>query len=155
MVISAAGILLLNWMLWGSPFLTGYRRSVAFRNGMAFVTDMHVYLSLETFLSRWTIKLFGAKDGLFQANPILILFPLSLAFGKADKVRSFSFIVVGTVLLYVCLVYSLSVWDLFNNANRYLMTAIVLMAMASVILIEPLTNKYRAKAIEVHSETRT
>ncbi len=128
--LGALAVGLLNWKLWGSPLTSGYQRLIFFESGQA-VFPKFFAVSLDVLLSGWGEKLFGAANGLIRYNPIIVLFPFGLFVALKGKYRYFYLLVAGGVLLHVVFMYSLRTWSLTGNANRYLLTSIILMTLVS------------------------
>jgi hypothetical protein len=134
--VAAAVLLAMNYVLWGHPLTTGYHRSVIFKDGAALVQPVSSEISLRILGSDWGKKLIGEDGGLLRYNPILVIFPVGLMLARKTRFEAVHLALGAAILAQAVFVYSLSIWPDNNNANRYLLTAIVLSAIPSAAAFE-------------------
>ncbi len=149
--LGALLILLWNWYFWGNVFYTGYTRFPAFLNG-EMIFDHAGYLpSFSVLFSDWGIKLFGLKSGILRHNFALLLYFISIPL-LIRHVNRWSYIIIAAVvMIYSLFVFSIPIWSQYDNACRYLTTAIVLAVIQGSCSVEMIGRSIRVFRARHHS----
>jgi hypothetical protein len=114
--------LVVNYLLWGSPFTTAYQRLPSFRNGELFILPHPLGFDLETFVSDWPTKLWGPA-GIFPLTSCLFLSPLVVLSARHRSERWFEGVCLSTGLLYTLYIFSYQMWMVTGPGNRFLLAA--------------------------------
>lgn len=125
-VLALLPFLATNYMLFGSPFVTGYQRAaVAGANGQILLVD-HVAMFNQPLLRGIVQSLFDAQNGILPSNPVLLLaLPGALWMARtAHRTQLF-------LILLLCLAQFLFFaiyddWRASSFSNRFLMTSVAL-----------------------------
>lgn len=133
-----------NYLIWGGVFLTSYHRIPEMCSGEVIMQNHPKAFELNVFLNDWKGKLISMDKGLIIANPILILFPLSLLTLGTRKYRNFILSVISSAVIYFCYLYGYSGWEW--SGNRVLLPATLLIVIAIIIFLsDALDGKFSEK----------
>jgi hypothetical protein len=118
--------LMVNDLMWGSPFATAYHRMVAFSPQGELFIEQHPGFSLHVLLADWWRKLFGARVGLLLFNPALFVFPWVCAWASRSDHKWFAFSTLAGSVVYGLCMFSYQWWDVSFVGNRLLLPSIYL-----------------------------
>lgn len=115
-----------NYLLFGSPFVTGYQRAaVAGPNGTVLIDD-HVAKFNQPLLQGIAQSLFDAQNGLLPSNPVLLLaLPGVLWLGKSARREQLLLVLLLCVAQFLFFA-KYDDWRASNFSNRFLMTSVAL-----------------------------
>ena len=118
-------MMILNRLIWGSPFTLPYHRLPTFLNGTALFDHSHT-LSLNNLLSEPVAKVFYPPHGMFPSNPALLLLPIGWLAWKSRSSRWFTTLTFVSGLLKLLVIFSYSYWNSSVIGNRFLLPTICL-----------------------------
>ncbi len=144
-LLSALGIMLLNYALWGDPLVTGFNRKLAFVHGAAVIEHPAFDMEFRILVSHWGEKLMGPA-GLFRSSPIILAFPFAVVCAFSSRFRFFYLIAAAAALTHILMIYSLPTWEHLDNASRYLMSSIILIVLISAELAERFRVRMESQA---------
>lgn len=135
-----------NYMLFGSPIITGYQRTaVAGAEGQALLVD-HMNDFNQPLLKGIYLSLFDPRNGILPTNPVLIL-----AFLGLFQIRRINPLDKVYLILLICLIQFIlfakyDEWYASLVSNRYLMTFIALSSIFTGNYLSYLGGKFPLKA---------
>lgn len=129
-------LLLLNWLLWGSPISTPYHRLVFFQDGEALIGPYFHEFGWSYLQIDWWKKLFDKHCGLLLFNPALLLLPwLGHRLWKHPARREFC-LCFSALLVNSAMIFSYSNWSASTLGNRFLLPAVVLGIIPLLVLFD-------------------
>jgi len=125
----------INWALWGLPWVTGFQRMVNYDSGTIVFKPNHPLLDPSELLSGWIAKLFDPEIGIISANPVVILGIVGFLFCQAwpRRWRAGVFIVS---LLQLLIFASDQSWASNGNLLRYILPSVALLSMGMAPLFD-------------------
>jgi hypothetical protein len=123
--IPVCAFLMMNSVLWGSPFTTAHHRMTVYEFGEAVFNGRSVTFKWELLASDWAEKLFSLQCGLLLFNPLMLCIPLA---GKKLITDPRKAAIVSICAIQMILVFSYDGWRASFGGNRYLCPALWLLA---------------------------
>lgn len=119
-----------NWWMFDTPLTHPYSHIPAYSSGEMMTLDHPVGFDIDTFLSDWSAKFFGAGEGLILWNLILLALPWALWHARRSEERWFLYTLSFAALLNALYIFSYPMWSITEYGNRYLMASIFLWAIS-------------------------
>lgn len=125
-VLALLPFLYTNYVLFGSPFVTGYQRAaVAGANGQVLIDD-HVAKFNQPLLRGVVQSLFDAQNGILPSNPVLLLaLPGALWIGSSTRRKQLVLVLLLCVAQFLFFA-KYDDWRASHFSNRFLMTSVAL-----------------------------
>jgi hypothetical protein len=140
LAVTLALFLLVNDLLWGSPFLVSYSRLPSFHNGQMIIAPHPLVGDLETFIRDWSSKLLSSK-GLIPYNLAFLAFPFVLLSIWRHREWRFQLVCLLTGLGYSLYIFSYPMWAVTYYGNRFLLPAIYLYLIPFMVYLGALETR--------------
>ncbi|MHC4943998.1 MAG: glycosyltransferase 87 family protein [Planctomycetota bacterium] len=137
--------LAMNWHQYGSPFTLSYHRVLANTEDGVIITRISGHFGVQFFWGALWGQLADQEHGLFfHSLPSLIaLLGIPLFFRRHRRSALLVFLIVVSLYLFHCF---FKLWYISHpGSNRYIFTAIMLMAVPFALLLEFLWNRIPRK----------
>jgi hypothetical protein len=119
----------LNWMQYGSPFTLSYTRVLMMTEQGPVMQDNRGLFGPEYLVSGLWGQLMDKEHGLLYTNAVALVGFLGLAFFFRRAWRSAAYVLLTALSLYVFHAFFRLWYISHTGSNRYLFTAILLMAL--------------------------
>jgi len=127
--LSLLAFAILNYIWWGSAFLTAYHRIPHFIAGEVFLDKHPIGFDLATLATNWPDKLLGGS-GLLWLNAALLALPWMLKRIRTHPERRFLIVCSASALLYALYIFSYPMWNISGPGNRFLFPSICIYVVA-------------------------
>lgn len=118
-------VAIIQWELFGSPFLTFYHTSPMYIDGLVLWNPGPAEVHFEILISDWFSKLFDPRVGVLTWNPAFVIAIFYGLFKWRAISKSEALIIAGLILQFL-LPFSRSAWPMSHVGNRYVEGAIFL-----------------------------
>lgn len=131
-----------NYLLFGSPVVTGYQRTaVAGEEGQVVLID-HTGKFNQPLLKGIYLSLFAPRNGVIPTNPVLILAFLGVFQIRKSKNRDKLYLILLICLIQFLLFAKYDEWYTSHFSNRFLMTFIALSSVFTSSFLGDLSRKF-------------
>ena len=131
-----------NYLLFGSPVITGYQRTaVAGADGQMISAD-HASKFNQPLLKGTFLSLFAPRNGILPTNPVLILAFLGVFRIKRSGDQSRTYLILLLCLVQFVLFAKYDEWYMSHFSNRFLMTFVALSSVFTSHFLSYLSRRF-------------
>ena len=118
----------MNWILWGHPWITGFQRMVNYDAGAIVFKPSHPLLDPHELISSWIVKLFDPAIGIISSNPVVVLGIFGFTLCQSWP-RRWKFGVMLVSMLQLLIFASDQSWASNGNLLRYIFPSVALLSL--------------------------
>jgi hypothetical protein len=130
-----------NYILFGSPLVTGYQRTALASEDGIVVTVEHTAKFNQPLLKGIALSLFHPRNGILPTNPVLLLAFLGVARIRRIQPSTPAFLILLLCLIQFLLFAKYDEWFTSDFSNRFLMTFVALSSIFTSIFLSLLRQR--------------
>lgn len=135
-----------NYLLFGSPFVTGYQRTaVASADGQGMLVD-HTSKFNQPLIQGFYRSLFNPRNGVIPTNPVLIMAFLGVFSIRRIRSHDKIYLILLICLIQFILFAKYDEWYTSHFSNRFMMTFIALSSVFNSNFLSYLSHKFLLEA---------
>lgn len=141
-IISLSPFAYTNYILFGSPFVTGYHRTaIAGEDGQMLTVD-HSGKFNQPLIKGMYLSMFAPRNGILPTNPVLILAILGVVWLGRIRPRDQAYLILLLCLIQFVMFAKYDEWYMSHFSNRFLMTFVALSSVFTGNFLNYLIHKY-------------
>lgn len=126
-----------NYMLFGSPFVTGYQQTAIVENiqNQVVLSD-HTNMFNQPLFKGSLFLLFHPQKGVIPTNPIILLSVLGVIYSRKKDFNKEKILILALCLIQFIIFAKYDAWFTSHFSNRFLMTSIALSSVFTGFILK-------------------